>query len=68
MAGNVLLTKNEVPFFKASLISGFFIIIGLFLCFKFLELGFATIVVVPLIVNLSYQAWKWPLELRKDLK
>lgn len=68
MAGSVLLTKNEVPFFKASLISGFFIITGLLFAFKFLELGFITIVVVPLLVNLCYQAWKWPLELRKDLK
>jgi O-antigen/teichoic acid export membrane protein len=68
MAGSVLLTKNEVPFFKASLISGFFIITGLLFAFKFLELGLITIVIVPLLVNLCYQAWKWPLELRKDLK
>jgi hypothetical protein len=24
--------------------------------------------IVPLIVDLSYQAWKWPLEVKKELK
>lgn len=68
IAGSVLLTKNEVPFFKASLLSGFFIVLGLFVAFEYLKLGFLTIVLVPLIVDVLYQAWKWPLELRKDLK
>jgi O-antigen/teichoic acid export membrane protein len=66
-AGSVLLTKNEVPFFKASIISGIFVVAGLYVAFEFLKLGFFAIVLVPLIVNLSYQGWKWPLELKKDL-
>ena len=67
IAGSILVTKNEVPFFKAALLSGFFIIIGLFVAFKYLKLGFIAMILVPLIVDFSYQAWKWPWEVKKDL-
>lgn len=67
IAGSIILTKNEVPFFKASLISGAFIILGLLLLFKYSNWGIIIMIVVPLIVDLSYQAWKWPLDVLKDL-
>jgi O-antigen/teichoic acid export membrane protein len=66
-AGNILLTKNEVPFFKASLISGVCVIGGLFLMLAYSELGVVTLILVPLVVDMSYQSWKWPLEVMKDL-
>ena len=66
-AGNILLTKNEVPFFKASLISGAVIVAGLLLGFHFTEWGIYTMVIVPLIVDVAYQSWKWPLEAHRDL-
>lgn len=66
-AGNILLTKNEVPFFRASLISGACIVAGLILGFRFTDLGIYTMVIVPLIVNVAYQSWKWPLEAHRDL-
>jgi len=68
IAGAILLTKNEVPFFKASLISGFLIILGLLIAFEVLEWGFYSIILVPLIVDVFYQAWKWPIEVKRDLK
>jgi O-antigen/teichoic acid export membrane protein len=68
IAGSILLTKNEVPFFKASLISGFVIILGLVVGFNFMNLGLIGLVLIPLIVDLTYQAWKWPFEVIKDLK
>ena len=68
MAGSILLTKNVVPFFKASLISGGIIIIGLVFGFKFMHLGLVGMVLIPLIVDAAYQAWKWPFEVVKDLR
>ncbi|HVW15543.1 MAG TPA: O-unit flippase-like protein [Mucilaginibacter sp.] len=67
MAGNILLTKNEVPFFKASILSGFCTIIGLFIAFTYLKLGFVSMIIVPLVIDLAYQGWKWPWEVVKDL-
>lgn len=67
-AGNILLTKNEVPFFKASLISGFCIVAGLLIAFYFSDLGIYNLVLVPLVVDVAYQSWKWPVVAHKDLK
>ncbi|TGD57136.1 O-unit flippase-like protein [Flavobacterium humi] len=67
-AGNILLTKNDVPFFVSSLVSGVFIIVGLFISLRYMQAGLIAILVVPLAVNLFYQGWKWPVEVMKDLK
>lgn len=68
MAGTILLTKNYVPFFKASLLSGTAIVVGILLCFKFFDWGVFTIIIVPIVVTLVYQGWKWPYEAQKDLR
>lgn len=67
MSGNIIVTKNEVPFYKASLLSGVFIVICLFLSFRYLQLGLLSMVLIPLLVNLAYQSWKWPYEVIKDI-
>ncbi len=66
-AGYVLLTKNEVPFFRASLVSGAAIVAGLILSFRFAGGSVSNLVLVPLVVDVAYQSWKWPLEVHRDL-
>jgi len=68
VAGGILLTKNVVPFYKASLLSGGSIVLGLLLIFHYTSLGLLTLVVVPLFIDLFYQAWKWPCEVVKELR
>lgn len=67
IAGSILLTKNIVPFLKASLISGGAIIIGLLLLFNLTNGGLIIMILIPLIVDIAYQAWKWPLDVIHDL-
>jgi O-antigen/teichoic acid export membrane protein len=67
MAGSILLTKNTVPFYKASLISGSCIVFGLMLGFHYTSLNLLILVLVPLSVDLLYQGWKWPWEVIKEL-
>ena len=66
-AGAILLSKNEVPFFKASLLSGAATVILLVGVFSFFDLGILTLIIVPGIVQASYQNWKWPFEVVKEL-
>jgi len=66
-AGGMLLTKNIVPFFKASILSGIAIVLMMLIFFKYTELGVLSMLLAPLIVDFAYQAWKWPLEIIKDL-
>lgn len=68
IAGGILVTKNEVPFFKASLISGVLIVMGLLGSFSFTNFGLYNMIVVPLITDLGYQAWQWPLKVMRELK
>jgi O-antigen/teichoic acid export membrane protein len=68
LAVGILLTKNEVPFFKISLISGGLIVFLLFISFKYLHLGIWAMILVPGIVQIIYNNWKWPSEVIKELK
>ncbi|MGC9151647.1 MAG: O-unit flippase-like protein [Microbacter sp.] len=67
MAGSVLLTKNEVPFFKASLLSGGFTVLLLFSFFYFTHLTLWAMILAPGIAQAVYQNWKWPFEVIKEL-
>jgi O-antigen/teichoic acid export membrane protein len=67
LAAMVLLSKNEVPFFKASLISGITTVVLLLLLFNFGALSLWSVVLAPGVAQLVYQNWKWPLEVMKDL-
>ena len=67
IAGGFLLSKNEVPFFKASLISGAITIILLFLFIGVFKWGVWGMILAPGIAQVMYQNWKWPLMLLKEL-
>lgn len=67
MSGNMLLTKNEVPFAKASVLSGLATVLLLFIGLKFLTLGVWVMILAPGIAQGVYQNWKWPLEVVKDI-
>ena len=63
----ILLTKNEVPFLKPSLISGLATAIFIFIFCRFTFHGLLGLFLAPAIVQTSYQGWKWPYEVIKEL-
>ncbi len=67
LSSNIILSKNIVPFYKASIISGLLIVIGLFISFKYTQFGLLNLVLVPLIIDMVYQGWKWPMDVIRDL-
>lgn len=66
IAGGILLTNNEVPFFKASLFAGAASILLLFIMFNLTDMGLWAMVLAPGIAHL-YNNWKWPYEVFKQL-
>jgi len=66
IAMGFLLTKNEVPFFKAALLSGGITVLLLFIFFKFLKFGVWGMVLAPGIVQGCYQNWRWPMFVIKE--
>jgi hypothetical protein len=68
IAAMILLSKNEVPFFKASLLSGAATITLLFIFFHFTNIGILSMIAAPGIAQGVYQNWKWPLTVIRDIK
>lgn len=68
IAGGILLSKNEVPFFKASLISGFLTILLLLFLLQISNLGIWAMILAPGIAQGLYQNWKWPMVVLKELE
>ena len=66
MASLVLLSKNEVPYYKASLLSGFVNIALLYIFIVYLRMGIISIFLARGISQL-YNGWKWPREIREEL-
>jgi Na+-driven multidrug efflux pump len=67
IAGGVLLTKNEVPYFKAALFSGAFTIILSLIFLKYTDSGVWGLILAQGIAQGCYQNWKWPMEVAKGL-
>lgn len=67
LAAQMLLMKNEVPFAKASVISGLASVVLLFISLKFTNIGIWGMILAPGIAQIVYQNWKWPLMVIKDL-
>jgi O-antigen/teichoic acid export membrane protein len=67
-AGGILLTKNEVPYFKAALFSGAFTVILLFVFLEYTHLGVWGLLLAQGIAQGCYQNWKWPMEVAKELR
>jgi O-antigen/teichoic acid export membrane protein len=67
IAGGMLLTKNEVPYFKAALFSGAFTVILLFVFLSYTDFGVWGLVLAQGIAQGCYQNWKWPMEVVKEL-
>lgn len=66
-AATFLLSKNEVPFFKASLISAAATLVLLIIGVVWLDLGLWGMVLAPAIAQGAYQNWKWPSVVIKEL-
>lgn len=67
MSSAVIATKNEIPFMIPSLLSGLLTVVLLFLGLHYGNNAMLVMAIVPGIVDLLYQGWKWPYEVSKDL-
>ena len=67
-AAQYLLARNEVPFFKASLLSALGVIVLLLVLVVWLDWGLLGMILAPTIVQALYQYWKWPLEVVKEFR
>ena len=67
-AAQYLLSRNEVPFFKVSLISAGCVLLLLGVFVVWLDMGMLGMILAPMIVQGVYQNWNWPLEVVRELR
>ena len=63
---NIISSANHIPFFNAALLSGLCTLIGYGLLILFSRTGILFLILVPGIVQLAYQNWKWPQMVLKE--
>jgi hypothetical protein len=68
IAAVIITSKNEVPFYFAALITGLAIVTLSLVLFQFTDIGIWAIIISQFVVQLSYNNWRWPLFVLKDLK
>jgi len=56
---SVLMSRNEVPHYKAQAVTALFTILLLYLGLEFFDYGVSYIVLLPLFTQLAYQYWRW---------
>jgi O-antigen/teichoic acid export membrane protein len=59
---------NNIPFVKASLIAGLFIVLGTYGVLNYLRIGVIGLILVPGIVQIVYANWKWPLVVCREMQ
>ncbi|MDR1724097.1 MAG: hypothetical protein LBR84_09205 [Tannerella sp.] len=68
IAGGILLSKNEVPFFMASILGGIGTLILLLSLLSFTNIGVWSLITAQGMASIVYNNWKWPYEAYKSLK
>jgi O-antigen/teichoic acid export membrane protein len=58
---SLIVTNNEIPFAKSTIIAGVLISILSLLVLRFTDYGIISIIIVPGVVQAFYNNWKWPL-------
>lgn len=67
IAASMITTKNEIPFVKSSLFSGIGIVILSLILLNYSNLGILSVLLSQFFVQISYNNWKWPRVILKDL-
>ncbi|WP_316740791.1 O-unit flippase-like protein [Pedobacter antarcticus] len=64
----LIVTNNQVPFLKSSVIAGVFVAFGDYIILAFTPYGLLGLILVQGIVQLGYANWKWPWVICKEFK
>lgn len=67
LANGTLMAKNEVPFYRADIISGVCSVLLLLLMFSFTSLGVLSLILSTGLVMCAYLNWRVPLTLSKEI-
>lgn len=64
----MIVTKNNVPFVNAALLSGSLIVILSYISLQFTTFGIIGLIIVQGSVQLAYNNWRWPIYVLKEFQ
>lgn len=67
MCATMIVTNNQVPFVKAAILSGLFIVMCNLISLKYTSLGLMGVVLGQFIIQSLYNHWRWPLWIFREL-
>ena len=59
---------NSIPFLRSTWVTAIAIVVLSIICTRFTSLGIVGLIISQILANALYNAWKWPLELRRQVK
>jgi len=65
LSGSVLVSGNNVPFTESSILSGLAIVLLVWFGLNYFDMGIYWVIMCQFFVQLSYNNWRWPLEVKK---
>jgi hypothetical protein len=65
---SIIVIGNNIPFVKASLIAGFFILLGTYIILNYWQPGVIGLIIIPGVVQVAYANWKWPLVVCRKMR
>lgn len=68
LSTSVLLSRNEVPHYKSQSITALIAVLLMFVVLEYSDAGVLALIVIPLIVQLFYQHWRWTAKLWRELE
>jgi len=68
LSTSVLLSRNEVPHYKAQSITALVAVVLMFVALEYSNAGIIALIAIPLAVQLLYQHWRWTTKLWRELE
>jgi len=67
LSTSVLMSRNEVPHYKAQMVTAITALLVMVLALRFSDGGVTLLVVIPFAAQLVYQHWRWTLKVWREL-
>ncbi len=67
LSTSVLMSRNEVPHYKAQMLTAITALLVMVLALRFSDGGVTLLVVIPFAAQLVYQHWRWTLKVWREL-
>jgi len=68
VAAGIIVTRNHVPFVRPALVSGISVLLLSVIGLRFGGFGIGWLIFAQFVTQLSYNNWKWPVEMARDFR